>query len=181
LWEPYVMKITTDGGATWASRSLPCKSTIRPGGDLTTLDGREIWQACVGPMASQSPPFGFTAVFVSEDGGVTWSDRPATAPVPYGSLMFPRELVVTGHGSALVAPLGGLIYVTHDAGVTWHQAGPTRADLGSGCGFKWLNFYEPAGAWANGVRCGSPLPAELIWVSHDHGEHWSQLPPLLSS
>ncbi len=105
------IEITTDAGVTW--RSIKSRCTGNPfRGYATTVDGIELWEVCVG---ERDPNGLFTSksLFVSEDGGKSWSPRDPTPA-------FPELIVSTRTGVAFVATSAGSM-VTRDGGKTWSE------------------------------------------------------------
>jgi photosystem II stability/assembly factor-like uncharacterized protein len=71
-------------------------------------------------------------------------------------------LAASGQGTAVMATNESTITITHDAGRTWVQAGPT------GFGFMSIRFDNANDGWALDVN-------QYIWASTDGGSHWTQV------
>ena len=146
------MQVTADGGATW--RSIKTQCTGLPDGELiATSDGTELWELCFAR--------GEQTLFVSEDGGKSWSQRatpnPAGAMQSFGGMWFVSNRAHVAFAAGAPQPS-----ITRDAAVTWNPVvGADQLQLVS------IKFAGPAGGWA--VDSGMNL-----WTTADGGDHWSQ-------
>lgn len=157
------IEMTTNGGKTWRSIKSGCSSTPFRG-YATTVDGIELWEACVGEPDANGLPTN-KSLFVSEDGGSSWSPRdptPIAGPLP-GSLVSNRT------GVAFVATWKGSM-VTRDAARTWSELSQ------DGVSFTMLRFGSASWGWALDR-------SRSLWVTDDAGDHWKlqgSLPSILS-
>jgi len=156
------MELTLDGGATWTFIKSRCSANNFIA-KAATADGRELWQLCVDYPNVSGGNVSNKVLFVSEDGGQSWSRRPASPvsgqQVASGYLI---ALAASGPGTAVIATNESTITITHDAGRTWVQAGPT------GFGFMSIRFDNANDGWALDVN-------QYIWASTDGGNHWTQV------
>jgi len=154
------IEMTTDAGVTW--RSIKSRCTGNPfSGYATTVDGVELWEACVGyPDANGAATS--KSLFVSEDGGKSWSPRDATpiaGPVP-------ESLVSNRTGVAYVASWQGSM-VTRDGGKTWSELSQY------GVQFTFIRFGSASGGWALDR-------SRSLWVTDDGGDQWTDVGSLPS-
>ena len=152
------IELTLDAGTTWRSVAAKCPpTTIRS--VVTTYDGNELWVLCQGTQGS-----GFTKLFVSTDGGKSWTVRtnlPGSenkAPI-YFSPDYSTKLVSTRPGTALITSNQMTIAITHDGGLTWSTVGL------EGILFQSFTFASATDGWAvdNSTK---------IWTTSDGGDDW---------
>jgi photosystem II stability/assembly factor-like uncharacterized protein len=143
--------ITGDGGRTWKSIHGRC-SPGNPNSLVDTFTGSEIWELC-GPQPLQ--------LYVSEDGGTTWTLKPPiTFAIAGGGLLSPTsgiELLLTAGEPYQISGL----YATTDHGSTWHE-------VSGGRGFSYIVFGADGFGWAfdgNGN----------MFKSADHGLTWTRM------
>ena len=160
------IQMTSDGGATWRAVKSQCLANPFRG-SVATSDGKELWELCTDNVDTTANTAD-KALFVSEDGGKSWSKRASSLPggalQPYG---FPDWIV---SNRSHVAFMSGALtpLVTHDGGATWAAAGLDATGL-------WLiRFAGSHYGWAlEGTRS--------IWATSDGGETWNQIGGLPSS
>jgi photosystem II stability/assembly factor-like uncharacterized protein len=103
------MAVTTDGGGTWTTQSLP------PG--TAGLSG----VAC--PSRSTCYAVGGVnhAVEATTDGGATWTSQPlpANSKVQLNAVACPATSTCYVVGNAFTGNFGGRVYATSDGGATW--------------------------------------------------------------
>lgn len=153
------IQMTSDGGATWRAVKTQCLANPFRG-YVATFDGKELWELCTGNLDLTSNTADKT-LFVSEDGGKSWSKRASSQPggalQPYG---YPDWIV---SNRSHVAFMSGALtpLVTHDGGATWTAAALDATGL-------WLiRFSGSHDGWAlEGTTS--------IWATSDGGETWSQ-------
>jgi photosystem II stability/assembly factor-like uncharacterized protein len=150
------MELTIDGGASWRAIQTQCDANPFRG-YVATFDGKELWELCMGYPDTASNTAD-KALFVSEDGGRSWTARATSQP---GSWLqpagWPVWLVSSRAGVAFITGTPTAL-VTHDAGSTWT---PVNIQLSE------IHFSGPiSGSGLDGAR--------NIWVTVDGGEHWSQ-------
>jgi photosystem II stability/assembly factor-like uncharacterized protein len=173
---------TTDGGATWASASVPFG-----GGSLHFVDATNGWEL-IGLGAGMSHEA--VAVYRTSDGGMIWSkvftDDP-NAPDSNDSLPFVGDkngITATDSEHAWVTgaqPSENFIYLynTLDGGATWaHQ----DASLPDGYTSAMTNPVLPVFFGANEAVLPVLLYANNIsavfYVSHDGGQTWTVTTPV---
>jgi photosystem II stability/assembly factor-like uncharacterized protein len=105
---------TSDGGRSWVShRVAPASPALEESGGLPAqvgfVDGRDGW--ILAPRVS-SANFSVADLFVTHDGGTSWTQRPAP---------FAGEVSFADASTGWIAggPGSGRLDVTHDGGVTW--------------------------------------------------------------
>jgi len=150
------MELTKDAGASWTSIKSQCPANNFIA-KVATVDGRELWLLCMDyPNANK-------VLFVSENGGQTWSRR--TTPQVSGQQAgsgYLIALATSGPGTAVMATNESTITITHDGGRTWIQSGPL------GFGFQAIRFGNATDGWALDVN-------QYIWATTDGGNHWIQV------
>jgi photosystem II stability/assembly factor-like uncharacterized protein len=155
------IEMTVDGGTTW--RDIKSACTGNPfRGYATTPDGKELWELCLGyPSAT-----GYVtdrSLFVSEDGGKTWSTRSASQVTGSVSAWLvsnaPQIALSVGEPSTII---------TRDGGKTWSQVFPTNLDLAK------IFTLTPTWGWAMAAD-------RSLWETTDGGENWSQIGDLPST
>lgn len=153
------IQMTSDGGVTWQAVKAPCVSkTFR--GYVATSDSKELWELCMGyPDATSN--IADKTLFVSEDGGRTWSLRATSLAggslQPYG---YPAWLVSNRSHVAFMSGAPTPL-VTHDAGATWAPVGLDATGL-------WLiRFAGSHDGWALEGTTN-------ILATTDGGETWNQ-------
>jgi len=159
------IQLTQDGGATWTSVKSPC--TVNNFiAKASTSDGRELWQLCMDYPNVTGANVTKEVLFVSEDGGLTWSRR-STAQVSgkQAGSGLPPVLAASGLRTAVMATNQSTIAITHDAGRTWVESGPI------GYGFSIIQFGNANDGWALDVN-------QYIWATTDGGSTWTQLPAI---
>jgi photosystem II stability/assembly factor-like uncharacterized protein len=159
------IQLTQDGGATWTFIKSPC-ATNNFIAKAATADGRELWQLCLDYPNVNLGNVSNKVLFVSENGGLTWSRRP-TAQVSgqQAGSGFQLVLAASGAGTAVMATNQSSITITHDAGRTWVESGPI------GYGFSIIQFGNANDGWALDVN-------QYIWATTDGGSTWTQLPAI---
>jgi photosystem II stability/assembly factor-like uncharacterized protein len=148
------IELTLDRGTTWSSIAARCPAnTMRS--VVTTSDGVELWELC---QADIKP--GSSKLFVSTDGGKSWSLRASQpASVKQLPMDFSTILLSTHAGTALMASDAMMIAITHDDGLTWSTVGP------NGILVQLMSFATATDGWALDVNQG-------LWTTSDGGDHW---------
>jgi photosystem II stability/assembly factor-like uncharacterized protein len=148
------IELTLDRGTTWSSIAAHCPAnTMRS--VVTTSDGVELWELC---QADIKP--GSSKLFVSTDGGKSWSLRASQpASVKQLPMDFSTILLSTHAGTALMASDVMMIAITHDDGLTWSTVGPAGILIQS------MSFATATDGWALDVNQG-------LWTTSDGGDHW---------
>ncbi|MGA3354482.1 MAG: hypothetical protein ABSD85_15065 [Acidimicrobiales bacterium] len=136
---------TTDGGRSWYTSRLPCKSPETISG-LLTVSGNRLLALCLGWV---STGFGEMAVVTSSDGGATWTRRcnngpqetfPEVGSCPEGGypvrvVAMPNEVMLSALDS-----IGG-VYVSLDSGRAWKPGittWPSTLTLSKGTDAVWV-------------------------------------------
>lgn len=114
--------MTTDGGRSWHSIESPCSGNPFRG-RVATFDGRELWELCLG-YPDGTGVARDRSLFVSIDGGVTWSARvaneTATTVLSWIVSNSPRTAIASGDRATLI---------THDGGKSWVHVAPVFVNL----------------------------------------------------
>jgi photosystem II stability/assembly factor-like uncharacterized protein len=150
---PGDMQITRDGGATWTAIKSQCGPSGFPN-PVATADGNELWEWC---LTEDPAP---QKMFVSENGGKSWSLR---APKPTAALPpvdLTANLVSPVAGTALAASDQTTIEITHNGGRSWAQV------AGNGLGFVAIRFASAMDGWALDAN-------QTVWSTNDGGYLWS--------
>jgi photosystem II stability/assembly factor-like uncharacterized protein len=174
---------TADGGLTWTFNAVQFS-----GGHMTFLNENDGWMmadlgAGAGSMA--------VSVFVTKDGGVTWSQMfindpnhpAATETLPLGGIkggLVPINLRTAWIGGVTYSPATVYLYRTDDSGITWSQVNlELPADAGSSeaavAEMKFVNANDGFIA----LRITGESYRTAFYVTHDSGDTWSLLPTIL--
>jgi photosystem II stability/assembly factor-like uncharacterized protein len=163
---------TTDGGRTWTDVTPPAMATMLTGGSLATVlravDGEHAWVAICCTKYRNGWP---TEVFVTADGGRTWTE---SEPVDGPMLGSPASLGVAGTDDAWLvlaseatpgpAVFSGL-YRTDDGGRHWSRL---STNVPPDCDNARLTVATASAMW---MSCAPSRPSLL--VSRDGGRHWA--------
>jgi photosystem II stability/assembly factor-like uncharacterized protein len=158
------MLITRDTGVTWTAIPGRCSADTFAN-YIATPDAKELWQVCDTAMLSLPPPM---SVFVSEDGGTSWSQKPM---VPSPGM--PVSLESPAPGTALLASPSRALR-TQNRGQTWKpvtNGGFWSVGFGSTVGLDCgpLAYCWPQDGWAVDSQ-------RAILVTHDRGLTWAPVP-----
>ncbi|MES2598963.1 MAG: hypothetical protein V4662_26765 [Verrucomicrobiota bacterium] len=163
--------ISADEGATWTKRVIPLEGILAAGkvasftiitigtpvqtwSDVTySNDGSRLWVvgAAHGSMAGHN-------LWVTDDDGATWSERPNPSFVFYG------DMAVSADGSQVLMMPGYLrrdLWETADGGLTWSQA-----DIDSVPAWNVTAMSADGSVRVAGSEKGG------LWVSTDGGSSW---------
>lgn len=163
--------ISVDGGATWNKRVIPLEGILSAGkvaaftvitigtpvqtwSDVTySNDGSRLWVvgAAHGLMAGHN-------LWVTDDDGTTWSERPNPSFVFYG------DMAVSADGSQVLMMPGYLrrdLWETSDGGLTW-----TQADIEAVPAWNVTAMSADGSVRVAGSKKGG------LWVSTDGGSSW---------
>jgi len=155
---PMDVAYSDNGGATaWTTVAVGALTDeyAAHGGALWALDYRHIWLVT---------GIDFANVYFSADGGVTWEDQGAPAPVASQQLMC-VHFVDVNYGMAVGgnAAASGLYLETSDGGAHWStMAAEPSATLGTGV--RVLDAYR---AWVTLANGG-------LWYTNDWAATWEQ-------
>jgi photosystem II stability/assembly factor-like uncharacterized protein len=155
--------ITVDNGQTWRAIKSPC--TGNPfRGRVATFDGSELWELCLG-YPSDAGVVTDRSLFVSADGGKTWSSRPATQVASTVA-----SWVVSNSLHQALASGDRASFITHDGGKTWAPVAPAFVNLSR------IFFLTPT--------FGAAMDSDRnVLETFDGGSHWQDagaLPSRLS-
>jgi len=158
--------VTHDGGVTWRAQSLG----ITPSDYGYTLDPPQFVSGSVGFMAGYVglPPGPHATLYVTSNGGATWTPRSTPDYFPEASDFIDAEdgwLLLNNPGSATGA---GSLWVTHNAGRTWTNLQATASLDGLS-----LEFVTPQIGWAfTSIPVGSGAARGLLQTT-DGGHTWT--------
>jgi photosystem II stability/assembly factor-like uncharacterized protein len=172
---PDELYATTDGGATWTTRTLPCPTQYRSGGFLDEApSSNALWLLCgsEGSAGQQG-----VIIYRSTDDGTSWlgesSCELAGLPtgVRSGSPCASQEnFVAMSSTKALDLSIDGGLMLTTDGGVIWSSVRSSTPHIPPGF-LGSLDFANPEVGWAAfWVTVGSYAG---LWRTTDGGEMWS--------
>jgi photosystem II stability/assembly factor-like uncharacterized protein len=125
-------------------------------GYATTADGNELWELCLG-YPSSTGEVTDRSLFVSDDGGKSWSPRSASDVAGSVSAWIvprsPQVALTIGNHATLV---------THDGGRTWSSASPENLVLAR------IFVLTPEWGWAMDTD-------RNVWETSDGGDHWNRV------
>ena len=156
---PPVFVKSTDGGASWTSRSLaPLTSGLVDVFFFNELDGFAVGGLGDGPSETEQRN-SRTAILATADGGATWQTRYTSTAIGQRGwkIQFAGDRVgyVTTEGSAAE----GVVVKTTDGGSTW-RAVPVSARRS----FEGVGFVEPDRGWvASGDSLFSTADGGATW------------------
>jgi len=162
---------TRDGGITWKELPVPDKfipfngSEWHWGGPISKSSRGNLLFTVIGPGTGESAVY---ELYLSEDGGSTWTERPLPAGAFAPGLMGSVSIQPSFAGIDGWIVIDSALYTTDDGGRSWHKVG---APLG-GVKDPWkLQVIDAGTAWilaggVNGAR------SELL-KSSNHGQTWT--------
>ena len=175
---------TTDGARTWSdvtpAAARPMLATLHSYEALDPVDGDHAYLAVSQATSDHGGPVSTTAVFVTADGGRTWTESAVfTTSAPAARLSFADA----SHGWLLLGPVFRApgqpvtwLYRTSDGGLRWSPAAtvapPGNYGINSFCQPLNLTFLTATTGWVS-ISCRAQ--AELL-VSHDGGGSWAAQP-----
>jgi photosystem II stability/assembly factor-like uncharacterized protein len=166
--------VSTDGGATWRTTSVPVSSRARLVGMIFMADASHGWSITFGPGTNDD--FGSLARYVVNrtiDGGSTWvaADVPGDFVGTTSALAFANDTV--GYMVASASRLSdgtSTVLRTEDGGATW-KAIAQRPWLG-----QLLAVSDATTVWAGGEeQAGGTFEQPLLAVSRDRGRTWANV------
>ena len=157
----HTIRRTTDGGRHWlrAAQLPPTFSTIRSLGRHLVVFGLRHLRL---------------VAHTSADGGRHWKARLAPAWVRPG-LPDNDSSISTPTARDWVVPASPRLFMTHDAGRTWHVVRP--ADLPRSWSISQIEFTSPRVGWAIFAKGGQHLFRSVLVRTTDGGVHWTPAGP----
>jgi photosystem II stability/assembly factor-like uncharacterized protein len=175
---------TTDGARTWSDvtpgAALPMLATLYSYQALDPVDGDHAYLAVSRATSDDGSPAGTTAVFVTADGGRTWTE---SAVFQTSAQAVGLSFADASHGWLLLGPVFSgpgqpttWLYRTSDGGLHWSPAAtvtpPGNYGSNSFCQPLNLTVLTAATGWVTIACRGQP---EFL-VSHDGGGSWAAQP-----
>jgi photosystem II stability/assembly factor-like uncharacterized protein len=168
-----VLLKTANGGASWSALADPCPATLDqllP----ASPDGVHAWLACGAPASDETQD---KAVYVSADGGATWSLAARSGQPGPGALTSAGSLVqltVASPASGVLVLAGYGLLRSADGGATWSTTSVSARSIPSGNDVLTASFADPTHGWAatccgGGAAFGSPG----LFATADGGATWS--------
>jgi photosystem II stability/assembly factor-like uncharacterized protein len=173
--------LTTDAGATWLARTIPCRS----------IDGSLIMsvapQGAAFDVCASEPGAGsqLKAVLESTDAGRHWTFRSQCRFDPY--LTCNPTSQTPGYVSQIDAVSPTTIFqvggradpsVSHDAGRTWRNV--SAVGTASGGGTAQVAFFNTDDGVVLGEEYRAPGFISELWETTDAGAHWAPRIPVAS-
>lgn len=169
---PGELYATTDAGATWTTRTLPCPTQYDLAGTLENApSSNTLWLMCNGQGSAGHQGI---IIYRSTDDGASWLGESSCeigglatgirSGAPCGNQ---EDFVAASSSEAFDLSIDGGLMLTTDGGVSWGQvrSSITPGFLGS------LDFVNPEVGWvAFSVSVGS-YPG--VWHTTDGGAMWS--------
>lgn len=162
-----------DGTAWHRVTSLPCA----PGTQLLTPAGVTPSGAQRLAMVCTALPAGTTSVYLSQDGGSTWTQQAGVVSLPAATTRA-ESLTALPDGTLILAalaisspPSGGGIYLLSPGATQWQPAqlsDPSGLDRG----FTYVGMTSAT----QGVALGGDLNLHAIWMTTDGGKTWQVRP-----
>jgi photosystem II stability/assembly factor-like uncharacterized protein len=151
---------TVVGGARmvngqWASWTPPC-ATVEGPALLAASSASDLVAACdVGLWGGSSSPA--ERLFLSQDGGTTFTEAPSVVPTGGGSV----EGIATLVPGTIAEATSGSLYLSSDGGSSWVQTSPGQDSM-------WVDLGFTTPAQGVVVHSGSAL-----LMTHDGGHTWA--------
>ncbi|MBI5839680.1 MAG: hypothetical protein HZB19_06225 [Chloroflexi bacterium] len=174
---------TVDGGIKWSFNAVNFS-----GGQMAFLDANNGWmKADLGAGAGSNA----VSIFVTQDGGVTWSQRFTNDPnlpnsndtLPLGGIkggIVPINMQTAWIGGVIYSPATVYLYRTDDGGVTWSQVNlelPPNSQT-SEVAVSEMKFVSAADGFI-ALRITGEEYRTAFYATHDAGSTWSLLPTVL--
>jgi photosystem II stability/assembly factor-like uncharacterized protein len=173
-----ILWVTTDGGATWSERAVPC-GIYAFDVALAVAPDRTLFAACAGqPSAGFQPK----SVLRSVDGGRRWALEVRCVLVPRASAGC-RSPLNDGYLGGMVALSARTVFLfgarsslllSRDGGARWGATRPPVGDTSGGSGPAYFFGLRQGVVLANDPRHDD---APTIWVTRDGGFHWRSVVP----
>jgi photosystem II stability/assembly factor-like uncharacterized protein len=181
---------TTDGGRTWTdvtpASARPMLATAEASQVLDPVSGERAYLAVTGSTDESNDSLSTTMVFVTTDGGRTWSGLAPLRVVSGASMV---SFADSQHGFLMLGGDGGSmgrdsvwLYRTSDGGKSWSLAAATPPPTAIGapqqgqgkipmdCDKYGLTFPTATAGWIASTCIAGP---GALLVSHDGGTSWS--------
>jgi photosystem II stability/assembly factor-like uncharacterized protein len=183
---------TTDGGRSWTdvtpAAARPMLATPDAAQVLDPVGGGRAYLAVTEATQESSTTVNTTMVFVTTDGGGTWTDSAplrAVSTVSEVSFADPQQgFLMLGGGDDAMGEDAVWLYRTADGGAHWSLAAATPAPTGTAvssqpgpgqipaaCDKRGLAFPAATNGWIAST-CNAGL-ANALLVSHDGGVSWA--------
>jgi photosystem II stability/assembly factor-like uncharacterized protein len=183
---------TTDGGRSWTdvtpAAARPMLATPDAAQVLDPVGGDRAYLAVTEATQESSTTVNTTMVFVTTDGGGTWTDSAplrAVSTVSEVSFADPQQgFLMLGGGDDAMGEDAVWLYRTADGGAHWSLAAATPAPTGTAvssqpgpgqipaaCDKRGLAFPTATNGWIAST-CNAGL-ANALLVSHDGGVSWA--------
>lgn len=172
---PTFFYVTYDGGVSWRSQALRIPKSIYG----TQTDSPQFTSSRDGFMlADAGAPGANSLLYVTTDGGRTWTSRATTAPNPQTSYFLGAEngWIAGSPNSALARE--SALWVTSNAGRTWMSVTPNLSLEGLRLDFLTTQLGWAFAPFATPFAPSSP-PSELLQTA-DGGHTWAVLNPAIS-
>ena len=126
-------------------------------------------------MVCTATPAGTTSVYLSQDGGSTWTEQTGVASMPTTSTA--NSLTALPNGTLILAATsraaasGGGIYLLSPGATQW-RASSLSDPSGTTFGFTYVGMTSPT----QGVALGGDPKLHAIWMTTDGGKTWQVRP-----
>lgn len=161
---------STNAGRSWESIPAPCAGIQ----SIRSIDGVRVWILCAVPCCTGN---WVKSLWISADGGRTWSERSGTDPAEKGSIPF------SGSAGALTVTIAGVgifggsssggIWRSTDSGTTWHVVWNDQC-IGGGDAVSDIWFATALDGWALTSNSADPNCPTFL-ASTNGGRTWSGL------
>jgi hypothetical protein len=160
---------TTDGGLNWSIRPLPVdEGTLSAPVEAAYIDVPGEGVAWVTLRLQSGASFSLGRLFVTVDGGRTWSER----EVPMGE---PVTFLDTRRGWVTGGPAGDLFYRTRDGGRTWERQ-PLDIPTGGYPSVGRPYFENDREGWLPVLLGEGEARQVVLFTSRDGGRSWRRAP-----
>jgi hypothetical protein len=155
-----------DGTAWHQVAQLPCAPLLTPAG-VTTAGAQRLAIVCTSLTAGTA---GTTAVYLSQDGGSTWTQQAGVVSLPAATTRA-ESLTALPDGTLILAAMatssasGGGIYLLSPGATQWQ---PAQLSDSAGRGFSYVGMTSAT----QGVALGDQTTLKGIWMTTDAGKTW---------
>jgi photosystem II stability/assembly factor-like uncharacterized protein len=160
---------TADNGAHWAMLTFQVRGTSIPAGasptSLAFVDELHGWLML---RRASNSNFSFGVLFTTQDGGITWEERPV--PPASGRVFFLNMRI----GWLVGGPRGGGLWMTHDGGNRWTRQDLDQGNVCAGCKifYDLPVFRDPQNGLLTATATSGKETYSLTYASHDGGLSW---------